>query len=308
MDPSEEGDPLPNSHQGNEENEEAFTSLIATIRAPRNMQTINKFLEKLEDIPEISLPLSLPCRAALSLAERGLVGQFTGIWPSTKSVQRWVERNWSSTINGKIAIRFYRRGYYTFNFETKEDKDLIFRNGPYFMDSKGLYLNHWTLDFNPEMDVLSAVPVWVRLPHLPLHCWGDESVKSIRNAVGKYIDRCKPKENMHACAKICVEVDLGKGLPEAIKIKIDQWMHIKQLDYEHIPFKCKPQEPKETITQSTTITIPPPLIISNPFGPLEESVDPPSPRSPMLSPTPSLFPPLPQSHTPLFPLPQWIVS
>lgn len=112
--------------------------------------------------------------------------------------------------------------HYTFLFESKEDKDLIFRNGPYFMDSRGLYLNRWTPDFDPEMDVPSAVPVWVRLPHLLLHCWGDESVKAIGNAVDKYIDKCKPKDNMHACARICVEVDLGKGLPEAIKIKVDQ--------------------------------------------------------------------------------------
>eukprot|EP00253_Pinus_taeda_P022174 PITA_22174 len=89
------------------------------------------------------------------------------------------------------------------------------------------------------MDVPNAVPVWVRLPHLSLHCWGDESVKAIGNAVSKFIDRFEPKENMHACARICVEVDLGKGLPEAIKIKVDQWTHIQQVDYEKLPFKCK---------------------------------------------------------------------
>ena len=44
---------------------------------------------------------------------------------------------------------------------------------------------------------------------------------------------------MHACARICVEVNLGKGLLEAVKIKVDKWMHRQQLDYEHIPFKCK---------------------------------------------------------------------
>ena len=44
---------------------------------------------------------------------------------------------------------------------------------------------------------------------------------------------------MHACARICVEVDLAKVLPEAIKIKVDQWTHIQQLNYEQIPFKCK---------------------------------------------------------------------
>jgi len=64
-------------------------------------------------------------------------------------------------------------------------------------------------------------------------------VKAIGNAVGKFIDRSEPRENMHACARICVEVDLGKGLPEAIKIKVDQWTYIQQLDYEQLPFKCK---------------------------------------------------------------------
>ena len=72
-----------------------------------------------------------------------------------------------------------------------------------------------------------------------LALWGDESVKAIGNAVGKYIDRSEPKDNMQACARICVEVDLGKGLPEAIKLKVDEWSYIQQLDYEQIPFKCK---------------------------------------------------------------------
>lgn len=57
--------------------------------------------------------------------------------------------------------------------------------------------------------------------------------------MGKYIDRCEPKNNMHMCGRICVEVDLRKGLPEAIKIKVDQWTRIQSLDYEKIPFKCK---------------------------------------------------------------------
>jgi len=44
---------------------------------------------------------------------------------------------------------------------------------------------------------------------------------------------------MQACAQIYVEVDLGKGLLEAIKLKVDDWSHIQQLDYEQIPFKCE---------------------------------------------------------------------
>ena len=64
-------------------------------------------------------------------------------------------------ITIKISIKFYGMGYFIFYFETKEDKDLIFRNGPYFMDMRGLYLNKWTLDFDPELDIPNVVPVWV---------------------------------------------------------------------------------------------------------------------------------------------------
>jgi hypothetical protein len=42
---------------------------------------------------------------------------------------------------------FCGRGFYAFLFETKEDKDLIFRNGPYFFGSRGMFLNRWTLDY-----------------------------------------------------------------------------------------------------------------------------------------------------------------
>jgi hypothetical protein len=44
---------------------------------------------------------------------------------------------------------------------------------------------------------------------------------------------------MFTCARICVEVDLEKGLPEAIKLALDGWMHVQQLDYKQIPFKCR---------------------------------------------------------------------
>ena len=82
-------------------------------------------------------------------------------------VQRWIEKNWSDKITGKISIRFYGKGYFTFHFESKEDKDLIFKNKPYFMDSRGLYLNKWTSEFDPELYVPNVFLVWVHLPNSP---------------------------------------------------------------------------------------------------------------------------------------------
>jgi hypothetical protein len=44
---------------------------------------------------------------------------------------------------------FYGRGYYAFLFKTK-DRDSIFKSMYYFMGIRGMYLNRWTPDFNPE--------------------------------------------------------------------------------------------------------------------------------------------------------------
>ena len=76
-------------------------------------------------------------------------------------------------------------------------------------------MNKWTPNFKPSQDVSSAVPIWVRLPHLPLHCWNLESLEIIGDDLGKFIDRDERK-GQFSYARICVEVDLEIGLPEAI--------------------------------------------------------------------------------------------
>ena len=75
------------------------------------------------------------------------------------------------------------------------------------MGPQGFYLNKWTPYFDPTQDVISIVLVWVRLPHLPLHCWNLESLETIGNKLVKYIDRVERKDQ-YLCARICVEVEL----------------------------------------------------------------------------------------------------
>jgi hypothetical protein len=70
----------------------------------------------------------------------------------------WIQKNWVGLIKGKLSHYFCGKGFYAFFFETKEDMDLIFRSGPYFYGTKGLYLNRWTPNFNPENDIPLVVP------------------------------------------------------------------------------------------------------------------------------------------------------
>jgi hypothetical protein len=48
--------------------------------------------------------------------------------------------------------------------------------------------------------------------------------------LGHYIDKANPKDQ-NSCARICVEVDLEVGLPEAVKLMVGDYQHFQKLDY-----------------------------------------------------------------------------
>jgi len=211
----------------------AFQALVRSAGPKAKAAPPAKFVKKLDEIPTLELSPAEPCRLALTFSETALIGKFTGLWPSPKAVEAWAFDRWE----GDFSFCALGRGYFLAQFSSKEHRDLIFRSGPYFMGTRGLYLAPWTLDFNPEVEI-TAAPVWVRLPHLPLHLWGKSSLEDIGNKLGRFLDSAEPKGGQFACARICVEVNLEKGLPEALKLSMGEWSHIQELDYEQIPFKC----------------------------------------------------------------------
>jgi hypothetical protein len=92
-----------------------------------------------------------------------------------------------------MSHSFCVRGFFSFIFEEKEDQDLIFIRGAYFMGACGMYLNRWMLYFNMENDIPLAVPVWFLLPFFRLHFWNEETLMAIGNSIGQYIDKGEPK-------------------------------------------------------------------------------------------------------------------
>jgi len=57
-----------------ENHADLFASLIPGNAAAKPHPSISKFIKKLDEIPEVSLPPSLLRKSAITLAERGLVG------------------------------------------------------------------------------------------------------------------------------------------------------------------------------------------------------------------------------------------
>jgi hypothetical protein len=221
----------PNLIVANEEDPlEAFKALVRSAGPKSQPSLPAKFVKRMEEIPSLELSPEEPCNLALFLAEKALIEKFTGLWPSPKMVEAWIDERWRPLIQERVTRCAVGRGFFVFSFSSKEDRDLVFRSGPYFMGSRGLFLAPWTLDFNPGAEITEA-PIWVRLPHLPIHLWGKRSLEDIGNKLGRFLDNAAPKGEQFTCARICVEVNLEKGLPKSIKLSLGEWCHIQELDY-----------------------------------------------------------------------------
>lgn len=124
-----------------------------------------------------------------------------------------------------MYLDFLMVGSFLFLFNSKEERDLIFIAGPYLLRSKALFLSHQTLDFDLGMKIYIA-PGWVRLLHLPIFLWDETTSKDISDMLTHYIDKVEPKGSIYSCTRIYVEIDLNKGLLEAIQLNMAKWMHL----------------------------------------------------------------------------------
>lgn len=138
-------------------------------KQPRSKESHTKFVKKVDSIP--SMPLLVGAkRTSLAFSEQDFNGNFTGMWSSHHSMDLWIDQTRRSKTKGDINL--YARGnkLFAFLFELKEDRDAIFRDGPYFFGSRGMYLNKWMMDFNPNEGIRMMIHVWRKLPRLPLSC------------------------------------------------------------------------------------------------------------------------------------------
>jgi hypothetical protein len=116
---------------------EAFKALVRLAGPKSKPSFSSKFVKKREEIPSLELSLEDPCNLALLLAENSLIKKFTGLWPRPKMVEAWMDDCWKSLIQGKVSTCAVGRVFFVFSFSRTEDRDLVFRSGPYFMGEEG---------------------------------------------------------------------------------------------------------------------------------------------------------------------------
>ena len=90
---------------------EAFKALVRLAGPKAKPSLSTKFVKKMEEIPSLELSSEEPCNLALLLAENALIGKFTGLWPSPKSVEAWMEDHWKPLMHGIVSLHAVGRGF-----------------------------------------------------------------------------------------------------------------------------------------------------------------------------------------------------
>ncbi|XP_058766287.1 uncharacterized protein LOC131639859 [Vicia villosa] len=125
---------------------------------------------------------------------------------SMHPVKNYMRKMWSFVQFPEI---FYNEeGYFILKFKTDEEREEVMMKGLYTIHNMHMVILEWRPDLSMARDMLRIVPIWVTLPQLPLHLWGERSLGKIGSVIGNplYTDECTPSKLRVSYARILVEV------------------------------------------------------------------------------------------------------
>ncbi|CAO2827728.1 unnamed protein product [Amaranthus hypochondriacus] len=151
--------------------------------------------------------------------KRAVVMYVVGEKTSIDIIRGFTRKHWAHVK--MPVIHTHDEGYYILQFHSERECEEILLGGPYFLNRAPIVVKKWSVKFDFKDEILRVIPVWVRLPSLPLHCWGEETLSRIVSAVGVPImtDECTAKQLKISYARILVEVDITKNFLEDIKVR-----------------------------------------------------------------------------------------
>jgi hypothetical protein len=203
------------------------------------LQKINGCLQKAEVRPILLIQPEQVSEDVEYWRNHALICKFLGLRLSLPVLDSWARRVWNP--EGDMEILLAANNYFMVIFSSMADRNKAFEGGPYFFNQVGLFIKPWHTSFNSAEEIPSRVPVWVRLPRLPLEFWREDIFHSISMLLGKPVGSATQTQDRKVIsfARICVEVDLNNPLPDSMEICMGSISWIQQLDYETLPFRCR---------------------------------------------------------------------
>ncbi|KAL2250198.1 UNVERIFIED_CONTAM: hypothetical protein Sindi_2493500 [Sesamum indicum] len=173
--------------------------------------------------------LSLPFRYAL-------VGKFSHGYPSMQNLRRWML---AQGFRGDFSVGAINVRHVFIKFALEEDYTNLWIKSIWFVEGFPMRVFKWTPTFNPREES-PIVPVWVRLPELPIQFFDREALFSIARLLGTPLrtDVSTATLVRPSVARVCVEINLLEPLQTEIGLGIGTEVIIQPVIYERLPKYC----------------------------------------------------------------------
>nr|XP_009590938.1 uncharacterized protein LOC104088038 [Nicotiana tomentosiformis] len=141
-----------------------------------------------------------------------------------------------------------------------DDRNEVLFSGPHLINNKPIIVKKWATNFDFSTEVMQTVPLWIKLPNLPLNCWSMSSLSRIGSCLGipLYADKCTSCVARVSYARLLVEMDIIRGLPDSVTVPDPNGQAFEQaIEYDWVPAYCsiclqvghKCQERKQPVAQ-----------------------------------------------------------
>ncbi|XP_056695221.1 uncharacterized protein [Spinacia oleracea] len=172
--------------------------------------------------------------------QASIVMYVVGEFPTIASVKRFMAAVWGDVAQPQVF--YHDDGYFLIRFASNKEKNKVVAGGPYTFYGKPVIIKPWSPDFNFYEEVLKVIPLWVKFPNLPLHCWGSDSLSRISSLLGVHIcaDECTTRQDRVSFARVLVEMDITTTLPDHVWVEDAYGTMFKQeVKYDWKPAYCK---------------------------------------------------------------------
>ncbi|XP_058775015.1 uncharacterized protein LOC131649265 [Vicia villosa] len=222
------------------ESSKLWVDVISGNRQTTNGKQLQYVAPKINDgIIEVEIE-EKDVESEIRFWENSLIMYVIGTNVSMNAMKNYMSRVWNFVA---LPDMYYNdEGYFILKFKNGDARDEVMMKGPYTFQNKPMILLEWRPDFTMAKDMLKSIPIWIKLPNLPLPMWGAPSLGKIGSAVGipLFTDECTAEKLRVSYARLLVEVDVTQKLCEEITIRDHEGkIRKQQVEYEWRPQYCE---------------------------------------------------------------------
>ncbi|XP_070032704.1 uncharacterized protein [Nicotiana tomentosiformis] len=172
-----------------------------------------------------------------------LVVYVIGETPGYNYMRRYMAQNWNMVAGPEVY--YHKKGYYIVKFQSMADLNEVQYADPYSINNKPMILKQWCPEFDFNVEFLTELPLWVKFPSLPMNCSSLNSLSRIAIAieVPKYADECTTKQTRISFARMLIEVNVTKPLPDEVTV-LDP---LEKIFQQSVIFEWKPDYCEECL-------------------------------------------------------------